>query len=254
MSRHLKRLAAPKFWKMAKKGVKWVVRPSPGPHPLKECIPLLVLVRDILKLVETADEGKKIIKRGEVLVDGKIRKDHKFPVGLFDVISIPKIGKNYRIIPNKDGLGLIEIGEKEKNKKLCKIVGKTLVKGSKIQLNLHDGKNILVEENKVMKPKALFADSVAQSETAILIGQFAKAISTDDFKIGQNKLFEWLRENGYLISSGARYNQPMQKYIDKGWFEVSERTVNNPDGSVRITFTTKVTGKGQVKLTERIKG
>ena len=148
MSRHLKRLAAPKFWKIAKKGVKWVVRPSPGPHPLKECIPLLVLVRDILKLVETADEGKKIIKRGEVLVDGKIRKDHKFPVGLFDIISIPKIGKNYRIIPNKDGLGLIEIEEKEKNKKLCKIVGKTLVKGSKIQLNLHDGKNVLVEDSK----------------------------------------------------------------------------------------------------------
>ena len=142
--------------------------------------------------------------------------------------------------------------EKQLNKPMT--LDRLLEENVKVITYLQKENMILVEENKVMKPKALFADSVAQSETAILIGQFAKAISTDDFKIGQNKLFEWLRENGYLISSGARYNQPMQKYIDKGWFEVSERTVNNPDGSVRITFTTKVTGKGQVKLTERIKG
>ena len=103
------------------------------------------------------------------------------------------------------------------------------------------------------KPKALFADSVAQSKSSILIGQFAKAISTDDFKIGQNKLFKWLREQGYLIDGGQRHNQPKQKYIDNGYFEVVERTVNNPDGSVRITITTKITGKGQVALTKKIK-
>ena len=111
-------------------------------------------------------------------------------------------------------------------------------------------------ENKIdteYKPKALFADSVAQSKTSILIGQFAKAISTDNFKIGQNRLFKWLRENGYLINGGQRHNQPMQKYIDNGYFEVIERTVNNPDGSTRITITTKITGKGQVALTKKIK-
>ena len=147
MSRHLKRLLAPKFWKIEKKKSKWVVRPSPGPHPLNECIPLLVLVRDILKLVENASEGKKIIKRGEILVDGKVRKDPKFPAGLFDVISIPRIDKNYRVVPTKEGLELVEIDKEEKDKKLCKIVGKNLVKKGKIQLHLHDGKNILVESN-----------------------------------------------------------------------------------------------------------
>ncbi len=102
------------------------------------------------------------------------------------------------------------------------------------------------------RPKALFADSVAQSEGSILVGQFAKLISTKEFKIGQNRLFRWLRENGYLHASGARRNQPYQRYIERGWFEIVERTVNNPDGSVRITLTTKITGKGQVALEERI--
>ena len=110
----------------------------------------------------------------------------------------------------------------------------------------------LAIENEAMKPKVLFADSVSQSNTSILIGQFAKAISSDDFKIGQNRLFEWLRNNGYLMSIGQRKNQPMQKYIDNKYFEVVERTIINPDGSVRITITPKITGKGQVALTDKI--
>jgi small subunit ribosomal protein S4e len=156
MPRHLKRLRAPAFWKVAKKEAKWVVRPLPGPHPLEKCIPLLVIVRDILKLAENAKEGRKIIKKGEILVDCKVRKDHKFPVGLFDSISIPKMGKNYRIIPTKKGLELIEIGKREASKKICKIVRKVMVKGSKVQLTLHDGKNILVDDAK----KYLTGDSL----------------------------------------------------------------------------------------------
>lgn len=102
------------------------------------------------------------------------------------------------------------------------------------------------------RPKALFADSVAQSSGSILVGQFAKLISGDGFKMGQNRLFRWLREHGYLHAHGARRNQPYQRYIDNGWFEVIERTVNNPDGSTRITLTTKITGKGQVALAPKI--
>ena len=102
------------------------------------------------------------------------------------------------------------------------------------------------------KPKVLFADSVSQSYTSILIGQFAKAISTDSFKIGQNKMFDWLRSNGYLCNGGTRHNQPKQQYIDNGYFEVIERTIINSDGSTRITITTKIKGKGQVSLTKKI--
>ena len=96
-----------------------------------------------------------------------------------------------------------------------------------------------------MRPKEIFADAVATSRTSILIGELAKLISQNGYSIGQNRLFTWLRENGYLIKSGTSFNMPMQRYVEQGLFEVKESNVQNPDGSVRITKTTKVTGKGQ---------
>lgn len=111
---------------------------------------------------------------------------------------------------------------------------------------LMEEKQGLIEENKELKPKALFADAVSASNESILIGQLAKLIRQNGYQIGQNRLFEWMRENEYLIKKGERYNQPTQKSMDLGLFEVKERTITNPDGSTRITLTTKVTGKGQV--------
>ena len=111
---------------------------------------------------------------------------------------------------------------------------------------LMEEKQGLIEENKELKPKALFADAVSASNESILIGQLAKLIRQNSYEIGQNRLFEWMRENEYLIKKGERYNQPTQKSMDLGLFEVKERTITNPDGSTRITLTTKVTGKGQV--------
>lgn len=96
-----------------------------------------------------------------------------------------------------------------------------------------------------MKPKALFADAVATSHTSILIGDLAKLIRQNGVDIGQNRLFAWLRDHGYLISKGDRRNMPTQRAMDLELFDIKERTFQNPDGSVRITKTTKVTGKGQ---------
>ncbi|MDN5044950.1 phage antirepressor KilAC domain-containing protein [Aliarcobacter butzleri] len=141
--------------------------------------------------------------------------------------------------------------EKQVNKPMT--IEELLLENSKVINQLQNKVITLQDTIEVQKPKVLFADSVAQSETSILIGQFAKVISTDDFNIGQNRLFQWLRDNKYLISNGNAYNQPMQQYIDNGYFEVTERTINNPDGSTRITMTTKITGKGQVALTKKIK-
>lgn len=101
------------------------------------------------------------------------------------------------------------------------------------------------EQIEDMKPKALFADAVATSHTSILIGDLAKLIRQNGVDIGQNRLFGWLRDNGYLIGSGDRRNMPTQRAMDLGLFDIKERTFQNPDGSVRITKTTKVTGKGQ---------
>ena len=101
-------------------------------------------------------------------------------------------------------------------------------------------------ENENMKPKALFTDVVSTSEDSILIGQLAKLIKQNGRDIGQNRLFTWMRENGYLCSKGDNYNMPTQKSMELGLMQIKERSVNNPDGSVRITRTTKVTGKGQI--------
>lgn len=97
-----------------------------------------------------------------------------------------------------------------------------------------------------MRPKEIFADAVSASRTSILIGDLAKLICQNGFQIGQKRLFDWLRDNGYLMKHGASRNMPVQRYVEQGLFEIKESNVQNPDGSVRITRTTKVTGKGQV--------
>ena len=95
------------------------------------------------------------------------------------------------------------------------------------------------------KPKVLFADAVSASHTSILVGDLAKLLRQNGVEIGQNRLFSFLREKGYLCSQGERYNLPTQSSMDRGWFQVKETTINQPNGSIRITRTVKVTGKGQ---------
>ena len=106
-------------------------------------------------------------------------------------------------------------------------------------------KAALEAQAEVNRPKIIFADAVAASHNSILIGDLAKLIKQNGVDIGQKRLFEWLRNNGYLMKSGASYNLPTQKSMELKLFEIKERTINNPDGSIRTTKTTKVTGKGQ---------
>lgn len=114
---------------------------------------------------------------------------------------------------------------------------------------LQVAQNKILERDKqieTMKPKAIFADAVAASHTSILIGDLAKLISQNGVSIGQKRLFKWLRDNGYLIKrEGSDRNMPTQRSMEMKLFEVKESTISNPDGSVRITRTPKVTGKGQ---------
>src|SRR5699024_1908026 len=96
------------------------------------------------------------------------------------------------------------------------------------------------------KPKVLFADAVDSSTSSVLIGELAKLISQNGYDIGQNRLFEWLRDNGFLIKrKGESFNLPTQRSMEQGLMDIKKRTINNADGSIRTTRTTKVTGKGQ---------
>ena len=109
-----------------------------------------------------------------------------------------------------------------------------------------EARKALEAENKQMQPLALFAKSVSASDTSILIGDLAKLLKQNGYGTGQKRLFEELRQRGFLMKSGSSKNLPTQKGMELGLFEVKESTINNPDGSVRVTKTTKVTGKGQV--------
>lgn len=103
------------------------------------------------------------------------------------------------------------------------------------------------------KPKVLFANAVSASQTSILIGDFAKLLRQNGLEIGQNRLFIWLRENGFLINrKGDSWNMPTQRSMDRGLFEIKERTHHEPNGTIRISKTTKITGKGQVYFMEKL--
>ena len=115
--------------------------------------------------------------------------------------------------------------------------------------------NVLLEQKiEEDKPKVIFADSVSAAKSSILIGDLAKILKQNGVNIGQNRLFEWLRTNGYLIKDGTSKNMPTQRAADMKLFEVKVRTVNNPDGSIRETKTTVVTGKGQVYFVNKFLG
>ena len=115
--------------------------------------------------------------------------------------------------------------------------------------------NVLLEQKiEADKPKVIFADSVSAAKSSILVGDLAKLLKQNGINIGQNRLFEWLRQKGYLIKGGSSKNMPTQKAAEMGLFEVKVSTVNNPDGSIRETKTTKVTGKGQVYFVNKFLG
>lgn len=139
---HQKRVSAPRSWPVAKKTHAWIVRPNPGPHNMESSIPLLVLVRDMLKFADNSREAKRIINEGDVLVDGVVRRDYKFPVGLFDVVSIPKLNQYYRMLLNTSGKLILNPLGSADSTKLCRVQNKTILTKGIVQLNLHDGTNI----------------------------------------------------------------------------------------------------------------
>ena len=149
MSKHLKRLAVPRVWSIPKKRHIWAVKQSPGPHPVRDSVPLLIVIRDMLKYCDTAREGRKIIGGRNVIIDGRIVTDYKMPVGFMDVLSLPKSKENFRALLDSRGkIRPIRISKDRALWKLVKIKNITTIKGGKTQLNFHDGRNILVEKCK----------------------------------------------------------------------------------------------------------
>ncbi len=147
-----KRYVISKHIPVERKTKKYVISPRAGPHGKEQCIPLGVVVRDILKLADTGRDTKRILGKREVFVDGRARQDNAYPVGVMDVVSLPKTKKNYRMLPKKGKLTLLETTSERSKFKLSKIIGKTTLSGGTVQLNLHDGRNIRVPVKDSKKP------------------------------------------------------------------------------------------------------
>ncbi len=184
------------------------------------------------------------INEGDVyrlIMRSKLPAAEKFESWVMDEV-IPSIRKNGGYIAGQENLSDDEL------------LAKALMVA---QNKIAERDRIIAEKQEhieKMRPKEIFADAVSSSHTSILIGDLAKLICQNGYQIGQKRLFEWMRNNGYLVKFGASKNMPMQRYIEQGLFEVKESNVQNPDGSVRITRTTKVTGKGQVYFVNKFIG
>lgn len=149
----MKTYPAPPFWPILRKDREWTVKPRPGPHPQKRAIPLAIVLRDILGYAKNMREVKKLLAERKIIVDGVVRKDYKFPIGLMDVLTLPDAGKSFRVLPHPTcWLALVEIPREEASFKLCRVENKTTVKHGRLQLNLHDGRNVLIKVSEPFNP------------------------------------------------------------------------------------------------------
>ncbi len=147
MPLRLKRGASPRTWPVARKGTKWIQRPRPGPHPQTESLPLVLVLREGLKIVQSAREARLLLREGSIRVDGKVVKDPARGVGLMDVLTLATDPpRDYRVLKDRHGrLTLLSIPRSEASFKLGRVRGKHSLPGGKLALNLHDGRNLVVE-------------------------------------------------------------------------------------------------------------
>lgn len=184
-------------------------------------------------LFQMQPQKAKGVSQNENLIDERIEKLHRFKHWVTSEV-LPSIRKNGGYIAGQENLSDDEL----------------LAKALMVAQNKIAERDRIISEKQErieqMRPKEIFSDAVSASRTSILIGDLAKLICQNGFQIGQKRLFQWLRDNGYLMKHGDSKNLPTQRSVEKGLFEIKESNVQNPDGSVRITKTTKVTGKGQI--------
>lgn len=148
MSDHMKRLAAPRSWPIKKKASIYATKQTAGAHSVESSVPAVIVLRDMISVCDTAREAKRVIGNRELFVDGKAVKNPKAPIGVMDVVTVPKMGLSYRmLLSDKGKLTAVAVNDDEAKVKLCRIEDKTLVRGGKFQLNLSGGRNLLLDKN-----------------------------------------------------------------------------------------------------------
>lgn len=185
----LKRNPAPKFWPIHRKELPWVLKPSAGPHNLQNCLPLTLVLRDMLEFTKTRKEAQTLLYQGKVLVDGKAICKDDFPVGLMDVISLPEADKYYRVMPGHKGLFLAPISKEETAFKLVRLDDKTTVTHG-LQLNMHDGSNLLIKVNDPKNPTENIYETFDILKLKIPSKEIAGCLS--------------LKEGNYVVITGGK--------------------------------------------------
>ncbi|MBT6774550.1 30S ribosomal protein S4e [Candidatus Woesearchaeota archaeon] len=212
MKNHLKRIASPRTWAIDRKNNKFITRPRPGAHSFENGLALGVIIRDHLKLASTMSEVKKTLNNNEVLVDGKRRKDHRYLIGLFDVLKIAK--KSYRIIFDRKGRIIVtEISEKESQIKPCKILGKTVLGKNKIQFNLHDGKNIIVKTDAKVGDTLLLKVPQLEIIETLPLKKGVTVFLTKGKHSGDVGLFKEIKKGEAIYSKGKEEIETAKEYL-----------------------------------------
>ncbi|MBU2561297.1 MAG: 30S ribosomal protein S4e [Nanoarchaeota archaeon] len=216
---HMKRIAAPRTWRINRKESKYITRPKPGPHKLQHGMPLSVVIRELIKFAKTAKDAKQILKTKDVFVDKRKRDDERYPVGLMDIIEFPQLEDYYRmLLDGKGKIAAIKATAKEANTKLSRIESKTKVKGGKTQLNLFDGRNITVDKDdykvgdtvQLSLPEQKILDHLKLEKGALLMliggkhsGTIAKIedISKNviTLRSSKNQKFETLKRHAFVV-------------------------------------------------------
>lgn len=207
----LKRLAAPRAWDIPRKGGTFVFKPLAGPHSIAGSYPLGVVVRDLASMAANSREVKFAARTGKVRVDGKARGSPSFPVGLFDVVSVPVEGASFRLVPSSKGLVLSKVAGQEAGQKLCGVKSKSKVRGGHFQFGLHDGRSILddtlklspgdsvlleVPSQKVVGHVRLAKDSLGLILSGDRAGQLGKILEVKEGTVTREKMVKMSLPSG----------------------------------------------------------
>jgi small subunit ribosomal protein S4e len=221
-SRHLKRLAMPTTMSIPRKEKVWGVKASAGPHPLNRSIPLAILLRDYLKVAKSLHEVSKILAQRAILVDGRPIRERKFPVGLMDVVSIPKTGQHFRILINELGkLVPHPIEEGEASFKLCRVERKKIIRGGKVQIGLHDGRNLLLERPDEIRTRDVVKISLPEQKVLEIVpfeaGSLALIIDGKNAgrvgKIVEIKQLKSIQPNTVLLKADGESFETIVPYV-----------------------------------------
>lgn len=212
---HLKIIAAPKTWHIKRKAEKFVTRPNPGAHSIQTSMSISSVLRLLLKVAKTSKEVKAIMHDKDVLVDGKRRKETRHSVGFMDVVSIPELKESYRIIPDSHGrLSAIKISENEAKTKLSRIESKTMIKGNKTQLNMSDGRAIILDKNDYATGDVLEIEIPSQKiKTHLKFDKNMLVLLVGGKHAGDHGKVEEIKDNKIIYSSksGSKY-ETLRKY------------------------------------------